>query len=504
MASYSSGTADTQPYYAGNYEQGYGKDIQPHYGVNYEQSDGKDNGNRYYDTDQTITGNHDNYPQSYPFSPAYSNDDKLVSRMAAATIADSAIQKSDRYICGTTGKKEPLDGTFRVRSKDYKMYFTPGRVFKILWTKEPITRCGSFESLVDFGKWDKKVVCGIRRFIVLETVSGSRSCKCLPVTTYNNQGLQAKGISFADHGRILARESRYEDANGISGVESLYVKLSLGVHSSEIPNLLVVNYAKVYTIEMNVKVKDIGELTKSSKVTLASNFQTINALPEYTPAPALSTTLALSNALYITGPYGTPSETISGSSNYNGGYSQIIEVVHPNGGTRKFNAKLDSGNEGPILVNDNIASFLDVQPNTSTGSVSTINGYEVALGGELDLQFYGAFRQDSDMKVYFERCNYIPYISGSYDVLLNENFMKKVLLPPPLLYLRSDSGRQTTEEERTIQAAADEAQRVWQEEQARLDAEERRREGAREEQERLDRRRQHARRDEHGSRNGRR
>lgn len=103
----------------------------------------------------------------------------------------------------------------------------------------------------------------VRNFVIVR--QGDRSCSCLPVTSYDGVGHRKAGIRLEEHGLIYSK--RLPEIIDRMGSRALKVVLSRAGALRE-PSL--VNYGKVYTVEINVKVKDVGELDRPSKAVLSN------------------------------------------------------------------------------------------------------------------------------------------------------------------------------------------------------------------------------------------
>ena len=187
-----------------------------------------------------------------------------------------------RHIYGTRGDTEELDRSYKVRNHDYEKFFKPGRVFLTLWTDAyagttNVTESenNQFMSHVTRVIHNQRVYSKIRRFVVVRL--GNRSCQCLPVTTYDGRGPTKKGINLDEHGLIYSSDKRPSRIEGITKA-ALKVKLSKGAEKLINPSLI--NYGRVYCVETNVKVKDVGDLDYDSKKLLRRYYNEVNIVPD--------------------------------------------------------------------------------------------------------------------------------------------------------------------------------------------------------------------------------
>ncbi|KAH9203504.1 hypothetical protein DL95DRAFT_240207, partial [Leptodontidium sp. 2 PMI_412] len=99
-----------------------------------------------------------------------------------------------------------------------------------------------------------------RRFVVLEL--GSDHCTCFPVITYDDMICKKRDLDLNSHGII--------HSSGIhpprpADITKMPLKLKLSDRADDLANPSFINYGKVYTVETNVNVKDIGTLESESR-----------------------------------------------------------------------------------------------------------------------------------------------------------------------------------------------------------------------------------------------
>ena len=176
----------------------------------------------------------------------------------------SSQPRDPRHVAGTTGDTERFDKNYRVRNTDYKKFFSPGRVFSTLWTDAFSVQTNDSENKqwasVTYVVFGQQVHSKIRRFVVVK--QEDLYCTCLPVTTYDGRGYTKRGIKIEDHGLIYSSKDAPPRVKGMDK-ESLRVVLS--PKAEKIVNPSYINYGRAYTVETNVKVRDVGELDSSSR-----------------------------------------------------------------------------------------------------------------------------------------------------------------------------------------------------------------------------------------------
>lgn len=235
----------------------------------------------------------------YDIAGGYDNDDGIPLRLPPSKDLDQDLQVGSyrdkgesiatdplpasategipkHLIRGTRGQTEELDSSYAKRSNDYKKFFRPGRVFSTLWTESYDDSMQSendqFLSKVTYQvSYKQKVFSKIRRFVVVR--QADRSCTCLPVTTYDGRGYKKKGINLDDHGLIYSSRDPPAPIRGITK-EPLRIILSKGAEKLGNPSYL--NYGRVYTVETNVKVKDVGDLDTESRRLLRAYYREVH------------------------------------------------------------------------------------------------------------------------------------------------------------------------------------------------------------------------------------
>jgi len=189
----------------------------------------------------------------------------------------------------TTGRDvEVIDKSYRVRNKDYKTFFKVGRVFSTLWS-EGMGHSGAggatrnrdtFVTEIVFGE---RVHSTIRRFVVVR--QDDLFCTCLPIHIHN-PGSRKGNLNTGDHGLIYS-QGRPE---AIEGLTKSPIRVELVKSAQPLRDYSLVNYARTYTVETNVKVKDIGELDLRSKDVLRTNFRDVFIGPKDRNDPEITTT----------------------------------------------------------------------------------------------------------------------------------------------------------------------------------------------------------------------
>jgi hypothetical protein len=195
------------------------------------------------------------------------------------SIATGREPTNKLYVAPTEGGKreETLDKSYKARNHDYKKWFRVGRVFSTLWTDAIGSATNEYDSqfmsTVSVVQYGERVYSTIRRFVVVKFIPENRACTCLPVTTYDGRGIDKRGIRLNDHGQIYSGNRIPDTVDGLEK-EPLRVKLASGAR--ELDRRSYINYGRPYTVQTNVKVKDVGELDSASRRLLRKYYNEVN------------------------------------------------------------------------------------------------------------------------------------------------------------------------------------------------------------------------------------
>ncbi|OTA63161.1 hypothetical protein K449DRAFT_443657 [Hypoxylon sp. EC38] len=136
--------------------------------------------------------------------------------------------------------------------------FQPGRVFKILWSEPTPARYSEAKDGIS-----SKFYVGFRRFIIVATDDEAGHSTCIPILTYERRGCTKSGVNPNTHGIIysLPNHSEKGEPSLLKGEPKLGfppIRVVGYMDEKPLPKESRVNYAKLVTIEHNVKVFFIG------------------------------------------------------------------------------------------------------------------------------------------------------------------------------------------------------------------------------------------------------
>ncbi|KAJ2902324.1 hypothetical protein MKZ38_000714 [Zalerion maritima] len=164
-------------------------------------------------------------------------------------------------IAGTGGNEEKLDYRFQVH---HSTAFDLGRVFKVLWAdpKGGNSRDDTTDLVQFKDSYGESFYVGIRRFVIIANDEGN--CTCVPILTYRNLGCRKNGVKARMHGIIYGNnEKSSKRAKPLDGEPKLGfppVCMKVTAPGEKLARESRVNYAKLATIEHNIKVFFIGRL----------------------------------------------------------------------------------------------------------------------------------------------------------------------------------------------------------------------------------------------------
>jgi hypothetical protein len=142
-------------------------------------------------------------------------------------------------------------------SRDF--YF--GRIFKVLWS-EPVGSSGT--EITAEGPHGERYFQKVRRFLIVSEKNRGHSI-CIPILTYGNQGVLKRGVHPEDHAVVYSsrRDGPYvlEREKGLMSKHP--IRIEVINDAQKLDPLSRLNYAKLYTVEHNVKVCFIGRVARN-------------------------------------------------------------------------------------------------------------------------------------------------------------------------------------------------------------------------------------------------
>ncbi|KAG9230903.1 hypothetical protein BJ875DRAFT_352695, partial [Amylocarpus encephaloides] len=140
-------------------------------------------------------------------------------------------------------------------------------VFKVLWSEPKGNNInkGSAQTVTEYTKrvgnpGESEQYAKVRRFVIAKVWNGH--CTCLTINSYGQQGTTKRGVHPDDHAII------HTTKNAISlpgeNLKKAPIRMKPAHARHDLSKESRLNYAKIYTVECNVKVWFIGEIYKDS------------------------------------------------------------------------------------------------------------------------------------------------------------------------------------------------------------------------------------------------
>ncbi|KAG0647194.1 hypothetical protein D0Z07_7159 [Hyphodiscus hymeniophilus] len=119
-------------------------------------------------------------------------------------------------------------------------------------------------------KYGQKVHSTIRRFVIVAADRGH--CQCLPILTYQRQGATKYGINRDDHAIIYIGKPPPDEVSAEERLTKTPIQMIPKSPRDKLEPKSRINYAKIYTVEHNVKVFFIGRIASTSEKQFAVDF----------------------------------------------------------------------------------------------------------------------------------------------------------------------------------------------------------------------------------------
>ncbi|KAF8853414.1 hypothetical protein BDZ45DRAFT_694311 [Acephala macrosclerotiorum] len=212
-------------------------------------------------------------PNEPPYEIASSRPDPVHTNQPSMSIP---VPPETQISVGSHAMADKLDPRYKVQPSSF---FVPGRVFKVLWSEPTnVTEDIDFDEEQVGGRvaYDEYVYTTVRRFVVIRTFSGHS--QCLPILTYGGQGVLKRGIHAETHAQIYSSHKpprvSYEEME--KGLTRKPIRIRPESQSENLDPMSRLNYAKIYTIEHNIKVLSVGRVTNTDGQTLVNDFDDIH------------------------------------------------------------------------------------------------------------------------------------------------------------------------------------------------------------------------------------
>ncbi|KAL8753306.1 MAG: hypothetical protein Q9184_005460 [Pyrenodesmia sp. 2 TL-2023] len=166
-------------------------------------------------------------------------------------------------------------GDFYVRVPPHK-FFVEGRVFIKLHTEDAGNTAADHSSfgfsIVSYGEL---AYSQLRRFVVIKAKPKENFCLCIPISTYSGKGAGKKGVDQKAHAIIYTGSEPPEKLKTEVGMNKSPIRVVPSRPDEKLDSVSRVNMGKMFTVEWNTKVKDIGQVDKASLVKLLAYWKQI-------------------------------------------------------------------------------------------------------------------------------------------------------------------------------------------------------------------------------------
>lgn len=175
---------------------------------------------------------------------------------------------ADIDIRGTEGEADRLDSRYRQQRRPAD-FFVVGKVFAILLHenagspgRDPGSDVLDAETV---GRYGERIFSHPRRMVVVRNRHGY--CWCVSINTYGGKGVGGKRRSIDEAAApTIAYDCRYACPSYLPGEDAI-TKESIAIDLNRdhtLDHASQLNFAKVFTVEYNVKVMAVGRVAQAS------------------------------------------------------------------------------------------------------------------------------------------------------------------------------------------------------------------------------------------------
>ncbi|KAK5123700.1 hypothetical protein LTR85_002336 [Meristemomyces frigidus] len=174
------------------------------------------------------------------------------------------------------GSKETLDSRYQTRSNP-RRFFQVGRVFLTLHSESAGRFTGASTDITYDSRFGEAFHIKTRRFVVIR--EGESACSAIAIWTYDHRGVAKQGVKKSDHaiiytGRVAPGVTHAELAGrNEAPMRPDAIRVDSNDRTQRLDPMSRLNFAKVYTVEHNVKVFDFGFVNDQSLRALMFQFR---------------------------------------------------------------------------------------------------------------------------------------------------------------------------------------------------------------------------------------
>ena len=206
---------------------------------------------------------------------------QVQDRVPAPSAPQEVRLRQPNFIAGNPGDGwyDSLDSSYRMRTGEQaRQFFKIGRVFAMLYTEAAgvsSRRNTDNDDAFTVVRYGERVFTQIRRFVV---VSVRRNfVQACAISTYANQGTLKVGCDPSEHAVLyntgVSAQACYLEGERERGLYKEPIQVYPADSSAFLRRESRIRFGKVYSIEWNVKVKDIGIVVDSDLATLIAHYK---------------------------------------------------------------------------------------------------------------------------------------------------------------------------------------------------------------------------------------
>ncbi|TGO66194.1 hypothetical protein BOTNAR_0066g00340 [Botryotinia narcissicola] len=230
----------------------------------------------------------------------------------------------------TSTQYKNFDPNYKVHSaREFKF----GKVFKVLWSEPSGSTAGGGGGTV----WSQREVHGEMIY-----------AKTRPIMSYEGRATSKSGVHPEEHAIIYTTpEPRLIDNEDGSKMKFDPVKMIPYSRRHILDTASRINYAKIYTVEYNVKVWFIGQVDQACEHTVKKSYNDANQPLPLSSQPSVPTAYSMNNPTYDNSSYAMPgpSSNLAGypsTASYSStlGYSNKMSTPTPGYGAASANSNI--------------------------------------------------------------------------------------------------------------------------------------------------------------------
>ncbi|KAL4878018.1 hypothetical protein BJY04DRAFT_120958 [Aspergillus karnatakaensis] len=156
-----------------------------------------------------------------------------------------------------------LDDRYMVQTP---YYYRQGKVFSILWHENQGASQGTLVSAGPEyrGRFGEPIYSTIRRMVVIKVFE---QCSwCFAISTYGGRGVSKRGVDESTHAIVYLRGRLPTSSSSERPMIKEPLEVAPDRPDETLDPMSRINFAKIYTVEHNVKVLPIGRITNASMI----------------------------------------------------------------------------------------------------------------------------------------------------------------------------------------------------------------------------------------------